>query len=194
MYIPNIVTTQECSEHYKPFYNNNINNNNNNNNNNVIIAHAALQCIKGNKIICIEYIINYIKIFLQFTKKRKKGKYINIYCNATNSGWGYWCIQQSRFCYRSWLLFLVSSVRIWLESHCQAQLSEWINLKLQHPPGGTGPYLVLGGSGEFDVCLGRVGNLNWKCQLWLPCRMTTWVNRCNPSCIVRWTTSLSVKT
>ena len=79
--------------------------------------------------------------------------------------------------------FLVSSVRIWLESHGKAQLSEWINLKLQHPPGGTGLYLVPGGSGEFDVCLGRVGNLNWKCQLWLdPCKMTTWVNRCNPSC------------
>ena len=53
MHIPNIVTgtTQECSEQFnKTFYNNNINNNNNNNNNNnEIIAHAALQCIKGNK-------------------------------------------------------------------------------------------------------------------------------------------------
>ena len=59
--------------------------------------------------------------------------------------------------------FLVSSVRIWLESHGKAQLSEWINLKLQHPPGGTsGPYLVPGESGEFDVCLGGVGNCNYE--------------------------------
>ena len=52
------------------FYNNN---NNNNNNNFIFIA-------------CIEYIMNYIKIFLQFTKKRKKGKYIKLHCNATISG------------------------------------------------------------------------------------------------------------
>lgn len=48
-----------------------------------LFCHAALKCIKGNelKIICIEHEINYIKIFLKFTKKRKKEKYINIIKN-----------------------------------------------------------------------------------------------------------------
>ena len=49
--------------------------------------------------------------------------------------------------------FLVFSVRIWTESSCKAQLSEWINLKLQHlpaPPLSIWPYLVPGGSGEFE--------------------------------------------
>ena len=53
--------------------------------------------------------------------------------------------------------FLVFSVKI-----CKAQLSEWINLKLQHPPPpppGIWSYLVPRGSGEFELEMSTLTSL-----------------------------------
>ena len=88
------------------------------------------------------------------SQTKEKGKiYIKKQCvvqgNDANNSLGFatgadcWC-------------FLVSSVRIWTESSCKAQLSEWINLKV-HPP----PPPVF----DHTLCPEGVGNLDWKCQL-----------------------------
>ena len=58
-------------------------------------------------------------------------------------------------------VFLVFSVRILTESCCKAQLSEWINLKLQHPtpPAFDHNYLVPRGSGEFELEMSTLTSL-----------------------------------
>jgi len=55
--------------------------------------------------------MNYIKVFLQFTKKRKKRKYIKIYCNATVVE-GTDAYNSLGFATGADCCFLVSSVRI----------------------------------------------------------------------------------
>ena len=68
--------------------------------------------------------------------------------------------------------FLVFSVRILTESCCKAPLSEWINLKLQHPtpPAFDHNYLVPRGSGEFELEMSTLTSLK-------DLGLTTWVNR-----------------
>ena len=89
-----------------------------------------------------------LKSFYDSQTKEKWKIYIKKQCvvqgNDANNSLGFatgadcWC-------------FLVSSVRIWTESSCKAQLSESINLKFQHPhPSVFVHTLYLGGSGEFE--------------------------------------------